>query len=91
MQAAHIIVDKREAALHEAGDLLIPIHAGDLKADAIRGELGEAVAGKVIGRPSADSITLFESLGQAVEDVATADWVYRQAAKKGMGVKFSFQ
>jgi ornithine cyclodeaminase len=91
MQAAHIIVDKREAALKEAGDILIPLNDEAITADAIRGELGEVVAGKAIGRPSPDAITLFESLGQAVEDVATAEWVYRQAAEKGMGVTFSFQ
>lgn len=91
MQAAHIIVDKREAALQEAGDLLIPIKAGDLSEKAIQGELGEVAAGAIKGRPEPNGITLFESLGQAVEDVAVGTWVYQQALEQGIGQHFNFQ
>jgi len=91
LQAAYLIVDKREAALQEAGDILIPMQENAITADAIRGELGEVVAGGVVARPSTEAITLFKSLGQAVEDVAVARWVYEEALRRGLGVVFDFQ
>lgn len=91
LQASHLIVDKREAALKEAGDILIPISEGALTESAIQGELGEVVAGSVVGRPTADGVTVFKSLGQAVEDVATAHWMYLAAKENGLGTEFKFQ
>ncbi len=73
LQHARIFVDSREAAAHESGDI---IAAG---ADRIVGEVGELVGGALPGRQSADEITLFKSLGLAVEDVATANLVYHKA------------
>lgn len=82
---ARVYVDSRAGALAEAGDLVIPIEEGRWTADRIVGELGELCAGRVPGRSSAEEITLFESLGMAVEDVAAADLVYRRAAEIGLG------
>jgi alanine dehydrogenase len=73
LQQARLYVDSYEAARHESGDV---IAAG---AERITGELGEVVAGLKPGRASREDITLFKSLGLAVEDVATADLVYRKA------------
>jgi ornithine cyclodeaminase/alanine dehydrogenase-like protein (mu-crystallin family) len=73
LSRARMYVDSREAAAKESGDV---IAAG---LDRVIGEIGEVAAGSLPGRQSADEITLFKSLGMAVEDVATADLVYRKA------------
>lgn len=82
---SRVYVDSRAGALAEAGDLVMPIEEGRWTADLIVGELGELFAGRVAGRTSPDEITLFKSLGMAVEDVAAADLVYRRAAEVGLG------
>ncbi len=82
---ARVYVDSRQAALAEAGDLVIPIEEGRWTADRIVGELGELLAGRVPGRLSPGEITIFKSLGMAIEDVAAADLVYRRAAEVGLG------
>ncbi len=79
MLRARLFVDRREAALAEAGDLLIPLREGRLGEDHIAGELGDLLLGRIPGRRSPDEITLFESLGLAVEDVAAARHVWRKA------------
>ena len=71
LRRARIYVDSREAATEESGDV---IAAGEIFA-----EIGEVAAGTKPGRRSAEEITLFKSLGLAVEDVATAELVYRKA------------
>ena len=82
---ARLYVDCRESALHEAGDFLIPKGEGAIGDGHIVGELGEALLGRVPGRRSADEITLFESLGIAVEDLAAAYHVYKMALESGAG------
>ena len=69
--ASKIFVDSREAAIVESGDVIAAGH--------IFAEIGEVVAGMRAGRESDDEITLFKSLGQAVEDIAAADLVYKRA------------
>jgi alanine dehydrogenase len=71
LRLARVYVDSREAALEESGDVIA--------AGRIFAEVGEVVAGTKPGRQSAEEITLFKSLGLAVEDVATADLIYRKA------------
>jgi ornithine cyclodeaminase len=83
--AGRLFVDSRAGALVEAGDLVIPIAEGHLGADDIAGEVGEVLAGRVPGRQTADEITIFKSLGMAIEDVAAADLAYRRAAEVGLG------
>jgi ornithine cyclodeaminase/alanine dehydrogenase-like protein (mu-crystallin family) len=85
MAAARLIVDRRESALKEAGDLLIPMREGALTADHIQAELGEVIIGTRPGRQAADQLTLFKSLGLAVEDVASAAYLAREARAKGVG------
>ena len=74
---ARLFVDSREAAARESGDV---IAAG---LERIVGEIGQVAAGTLPGRQSSDEITVFKSLGLAVEDVATADLVYRKANLQG--------
>lgn len=81
VRRAALFVDSRAAALQESGDV-IPFGA-----EHIRAELGEVVAGTRPGRTSDGEVTLFKSLGQAVEDVAAAALAYRRAREKGIGLK----
>ena len=90
MAAARIFVDRRESALNEAGDYLLAAKEGLLTPDSISGEIGELLTGTKSGRTSASEITLFKSLGLAIEDVATADYVYRKAKAQQAGAWIDF-
>lgn len=81
---ARVVVDVREAALKEAGDLIIPLDGGLITADHIYAELGEIVSGKP-GRLNPKEITFFKSVGQAIQDVSTALKVYCLAKERGVG------
>jgi thiomorpholine-carboxylate dehydrogenase len=85
VKRARLFVDSRAAALVEAGDIVQAIREGRFGADHIAGELGEVALGRIAARQSPDEITIFKSLGMAVEDVATAELVYRRAAEQGIG------
>jgi alanine dehydrogenase len=76
-----IFVDSRESALREAGDLVIPISEGRLAPEAIRAEVGEVLLGRGSGRGGEGDITLFKSLGLAVEDVISGFAVDRRARR----------
>ena len=85
MAAARLFVDRRESALAEAGDLLIAVREGAVTADHIVSELGDVIIGKNPGRRSPGELTLFKSLGLAVEDVASAAYLARRARETGTG------
>jgi ornithine cyclodeaminase len=85
VRSARIFVDRRESALNEAGDLLIPMKAGDLEASAIVAEIGELLIGSKPGRRSDTEITLFKSLGLAIEDLACAVYLRQEAERSGSG------
>ncbi len=80
-----LFVDQRAAALAEAGDLLIPIRDGALTPAHIAAEIGDVLAGTHPGRRASDEITLFKSLGLAVEDLAAAARLYANALAAGAG------
>jgi alanine dehydrogenase len=82
---AKVVIDHHEAALAEAGDLLIPIDRGLMTAEHIYAELGEIIAGDRSGRESSQEITLFKSVGVAVQDVAAAAAVLEAAQAIGVG------
>jgi alanine dehydrogenase len=84
--AARLIVDDRRAALVEAGDLLLAIAEGAITAEHIAGELGDVLLGRIPGRTRPDEVTVFESLGLGIEDVAAAHLVYRRAVDRDVGV-----
>ena len=86
VRRARLFVDSRESALAEAGDFLIPRAEGVLTDDHILGELGEVVVGRVPGRSNPDEVTLFESLGLAIEDLAAARHIYEKGVALGTGV-----
>lgn len=83
-KAGRIVVDTKETAQLECGDLLGPIERGLVYWDGIH-ELGAVVAGLVPGRASPDEITLFESHGLALQDIALAAVAYRRARERGRG------
>ena len=82
---SRLFVDRRESALNEAGDFLLARAEGAVTDDHIAGELGEILTGRVPGRTSPAEITLFESLGLSIEDVASAMFVYERARAVGAG------
>lgn len=82
---AKVVIDHHEAALAEAGDLLIPMNRGLMSADHVYAELGEIVVGDKPGRESPEEITLFKSVGVAVQDVAAAAAVLEAAQTMGLG------
>ena len=85
VQRSKIVVDLKEAALSEAGDLIIPIKNGLLSPDPVYAELGELVTGKKKGRTDDREITLFKSVGLAVQDAAAALRAYNLARENGLG------
>lgn len=80
-----VIADYKPACLAEAGDLLMAIQEGVVSEDHVRASIGEIVAGKHPGRSGPGEITIFKSVGLAVEDVATAGRVYALAVAAGIG------
>jgi ornithine cyclodeaminase len=85
MRRGRLIVDRRESALHESGDVLLAVAEGAIGPDHIAGELGEVLIGTVAGRTDPAQVTIFKSLGLAVEDVATARAVHEAALRAGEG------
>ncbi len=80
-----LFVDRRESTLNEAGDFLIPKKEGAIGDEHILGEIGELLIGKKDGRKSEEEITLFKSLGLAIEDIAAAHHVYQKAVRQQLG------
>lgn len=82
---SRMYVDRRESALHEAGDFLFPKREGAVDDSHIQGELGDLLIGRVEGRQRPSDITLFKSLGLAVEDLAAGYHVYLKALAGDVG------
>jgi ornithine cyclodeaminase len=80
-----LFVDRRESTLNEAGDFLFPQKEGVIDDAHILGEIGDILLGSVNGRQSSNDITLFKSLGLAVEDVAAAHFIYQKLSNQGAG------
>ncbi len=83
-------VDRRESAENEAYDYRDALESGAIGPDHIRGEIGEVLIGAVPGRTSPEELTVFRSLGLAVEDLAAAEYVVRRARERGVGVEVDF-
>ena len=88
--AARLFVDRRESALHESGDFLIPKAEGAITDAHIQAELGEVLTGVHPGRRAPDEITVFKSLGLALEDVAAAHRIHENALRSGTGTWIDF-
>ena len=85
MAASSLFVDRRESTINEAGDYLFAAREGAISPDHIRAEIGEVLKGEKFGRTSPEEITLFKSLGLAVEDLAAASYLYRKAKELNAG------
>jgi ornithine cyclodeaminase len=84
---ALLVVDSREAVWAEAGDLIIAKKLGLITKDSVHAEIGELVAGTRPGRSKDDEVTLFKSVGNAVQDVSVAARVLREARRKRLGIE----
>ena len=85
VRRARFYTDCRESCMNEAGDFLIPLREGAIPDTHLLGEVGEIFLGRIPGRESRDEITVFESLGVAVEDLAAAHAIHRRAVERGAG------
>jgi len=85
MAAASLFVDRRESTINESGDYLMAVRDGAITEDAIRAEIGDILIGRARGRIAEDEITLFKSLGIAIEDLASAQFLYDKARATGAG------
>jgi alanine dehydrogenase len=86
-QRSRIVVDFKDQVLLEAGDLKAALKTGAIDEAAIYAELGDIVSGQKPGRLNAGEITLFKSVGMAIEDIATATFAYQQAVETGVGTR----
>jgi ornithine cyclodeaminase len=84
---ATVVVDAVDAALAEAGDLIIPLNEGRVSREHFARELGMVVSGSAPGRVSAEEVTLFKSVGTAVQDVVVAKRAVERARERGMGTE----
>lgn len=85
VRRGRVFVDSRAGALAEAGDIVIPLKAGAFDETHLAGELGEILTRRVSARTSPADVTIFKSLGMAVEDVVAAHLAYIKAAERGLG------
>ena len=90
MAAASLFVDRRESTLNEGGDYLFAMREGAIGPDHIRAEIGELLIDKHPGRTSPEEITVFKSLGLAIEDLASAAYLYRKAKQTQAGAWVEF-
>jgi ornithine cyclodeaminase len=89
--AASLFVDRRESTVNESGDYLFALKEGAISGpEHIRAEIGEVLTGRAEGRRTDDEMTLFKSLGLAVEDLASAAFLYEKATRLGRGVAVDF-
>jgi len=88
VRKAKVVVDTYEGCLSEAGELLIPMQKGKFSRDRIHSDLAGLVSKQKPGREGPDDITLFKSVGTAIEDLAAARLAYQEATKRGIGLTF---
>ncbi|VAW31566.1 Ornithine cyclodeaminase [hydrothermal vent metagenome] len=90
VQRALVVVDSREAAWEEAGDLIVPLQDGLITKDHVHAELGEIVAGLKPGRTSPEQITFFKSVGVAVQDAIAGRIALENAIEHDLGMEVDF-
>ncbi|HDX9655021.1 MULTISPECIES: ornithine cyclodeaminase family protein [Bacillus] len=88
--ANKVVVESKEAALEETGDLLVPIKEGLFEASNIYAELGQIISGERAGRENDEEITVFKSVGLAVVDIIVAKYLYEKAVECGVGNRIEF-
>ncbi|MDF1559578.1 MAG: hypothetical protein P1P83_05160 [Bacteroidales bacterium] len=86
---ARVFLDQREPCLKESGDLIKPIAEGIISENHIAGEIGDFLLNRIAGRESEDQITVFKSVGVAIQDYAVATDIYNESLKQGFGLEIS--
>ena len=86
VKRSRLVTDCRESCVKEAGDFLIPLREGAIEDSHLLGEIGDVFLEKLRGRTSPEDITVYESLGVAIEDLASAHAIHRGAVERGEGV-----
>jgi alanine dehydrogenase len=86
---AKVVVDDMTQAVH-SGEVNVPISEGVLSPQEIHAQIGDVIVGKMPARTSSDEITIFDSTGLAIQDVATANVAYRNATAAGRGIRLKF-
>jgi alanine dehydrogenase len=89
LKRSRLFVDSREAAIQESGDIIHALNGGQITAHHILGEVGALVGGRLRGRVGDHDVTIFKSLGMAVEDVAAGHLVYQRARQMARGVELA--
>lgn len=89
-QATKVVVESKEAALEETGDLQVPVREGLFEASNIHAELGQIISGERAGRENDEDITVFKSVGLAVVDIIVAKYLYERAVESGVGNRIEF-
>jgi alanine dehydrogenase len=87
VKRSKFVGDSREACFKEAGDIIIPVNAGEIPESHFYAELGEIITGQKAARISDKEITIFKSNGLAIQDAATAKLVYEKALSAGIGIR----
>ena len=82
MRRSRVVVDTYDGALAEAGDLLIPLRSGAIAREHVAADLHEIASGTRPGRTGSDQITLFKSVGCALEDLVTAQLIWQRACNE---------
>ena len=90
VQGSKIVCDLVEACKPEAGDFIIPVDEGDWSWEEVHGSLGDVITGKILGREDNEEITLFKSVGLAIQDISVAYHVNTKAVEIGAGTDFQF-
>ena len=85
VRRSRFFTDCRESCTKEAGDYLIPLREGSITESHLLGEIGDVFLGRLVGRTSPDDVTVYESLGVAIEDLASAHAIHRRAQESGVG------
>ncbi|WP_302304036.1 ornithine cyclodeaminase family protein [Culturomica massiliensis] len=83
--SASLFVDHKDSCFSESGDIIIPLSEGLLPPEHYKGEIGEVLLSRIPGRTSPEEITVFKSVGIAIQDLAAANYAYRQACQQGRG------
>lgn len=81
IRRARLFCDSRESCMNEAGDFLIPLRGGEVAESHLLGEIGQVLSGELAGRLSPEDITVYESQGLAVEDLAAGNYVFEKGKK----------
>ena len=89
--ATKVVVEAKDAALAEAGDLHIPIQEGLFSESDLHAELGQIVSGELPGRENDEEITIFKSVGLAIVDIVVAQYLYEKAIENKAGVIVDLQ